>query len=76
MIKEGEAILVILPNGPILEATVFGYDHLLDLAILKVDPALHPLEEIEWGNSDEVQIGEWAIAIGYPFAVLSEISEG
>ena len=75
VIKEGDTILVILPDHSILEATVFGYDHLLDLAILKVDPALYPLKEIEWSNSDEVQIGEWAIAIGYPYSLSMEGSQ-
>ncbi len=70
-----DEILVILSDGSILLATVFGYDHLLDLAILKVDPDKYPLEEIEWGNSDDVQIGEWTIAIGYPFSVFSEGSQ-
>ena len=70
-----DTILVILSDGSILVATVFGYDHLLDLAILEVDPDQYPLEEIEWGNSDDVQIGEWAIAIGYPFSFGLEGSQ-
>ncbi len=69
-------ILVIISNGSILEAAVLAYDHLLDLAVLKVDPIqFPPLEEIEWGNSDDVQIGEWAIAIGYPFSLSLEGSQ-
>ncbi len=50
------------------EVTLVGYDHLSDLAVLKIDPEkAPPLSEIEWGDSDNVQIGEPAIAIGYPY---------
>ena len=51
---------------------VLGYDHLSDLALLKVDPGDEQLTEIEWGDSDNVQVGEWAIAIGHPLAIKEE----
>ena len=48
--------------------SLVGYDHLSDLAVLKIDvEKAPPLSEIEWGNSDNLQIGEPAIAIGYPY---------
>ena len=66
-------IFAILPNRSPLKATVVGYDRLSDLAVLQVNPPEDkPLLEIEWGNSDRVQIGEWAIAIGYPYLFLME----
>lgn len=49
------------------KVTVVGYDHLSDLAVLEINPEkAPPLSEIEWGDSDNLQIGEPAIAIGYP----------
>ncbi|MDE0087235.1 MAG: trypsin-like peptidase domain-containing protein [Candidatus Poribacteria bacterium] len=69
-------IVVILPNGFIFSAVnVIGYDHLSDLAVLKVNPDNTSLSEIEWGNSDDLQIGESAIAIGYPYSIFMEGSQ-
>ena len=56
--------------------TVVGYDRLSDLAVLEIDPETTLLlSEIEWGNSDTVQIGEWAIAVGYPHQFQLEGSQ-
>ena len=61
-----------------MSATIVGWDRLSDLALL--DSSYLPPEynlplgvpesipEIEWGNSKNLQVGEWAIAIGYPRA--------
>ncbi|MBR0408228.1 MAG: trypsin-like peptidase domain-containing protein, partial [Clostridia bacterium] len=46
------------------EATVVGYDANLDIAVLEV-PGLD-LEPVELGDSDVLQVGEWAIVIGNP----------
>lgn len=58
---------VILSDGREFEATVVGEDYLSDLALLEIEaPNLRP---IEFGDSDNLLVGEWAIAIGHPFAV-------
>ena len=58
---------VILSDGREFEATVVGEDYLSDLALLEIEaPNLTP---IEFGDSDNLLVGEWAIAIGHPFAV-------
>ncbi len=72
---EDRDIFAVLPNGFILSATVIGYDHLSDIAVLKIDPDATSLSEIEWGDSDNVQIGESAIVIGYPYSIYMEGSQ-
>lgn len=67
--KEADEIIVTLPNGQsFINVALVGYDHLSDLAVLKIDQnETTSLPEIEWGDSDDVQVGEWTIAIGYPY---------
>ncbi|MDE0297002.1 MAG: trypsin-like peptidase domain-containing protein [Candidatus Poribacteria bacterium] len=58
---------VILSDGREFEATVVGEDYLSDLALLEIEAP--NLTQIEFGDSDDLLVGEWAIAIGHPFAV-------
>lgn len=51
-------------------------DELLDLAILKVDPAGLDLKPIAWGNSDKMRIGDWVVAIGNPLDLRGSVSKG
>ena len=60
-------IKVILFDKRELDAEILGSDPLSDLAVLKIDP--DNLEEVTIGNSDNLEIGEWVIAIGSPFGL-------
>ncbi|MDE0042130.1 MAG: trypsin-like peptidase domain-containing protein, partial [Candidatus Poribacteria bacterium] len=53
---------VILSDGREFEATVIGEDYLSDLALLEIEAP--NLAQIEFGDSDKLFVGEWAIAIG------------
>ena len=77
VIEGAEGIKVVLPNGREYKAKVVGKDagrQGTDLAVLKIGgdglPAL-PL-----GNSKELQIGEWVIAIGSPFGLAQTVTRG
>lgn len=48
-------------------ATVVGSDARNDVALLKVDVPPAELEPVQLGNSEDLQVGQWAIAIGNPF---------
>ena len=65
-LKQGSKIEVILPNNKdkTYSAKVVGRDSRTDLAVLKIDATDLPAVEI--GNSDEVKVGELAVAIGNP----------
>ncbi|MGE5570393.1 MAG: Do family serine endopeptidase [Rhodospirillales bacterium] len=56
-------------------ATIVGTDPELDLAVLKID-AGKPLKPVKIGNSDAVEVGDWAIAIGSPFGLEATVTAG
>jgi len=65
-------ITVTLTSGEKLEAKLVGTDPVSDIALLKVDGSNLPY--LNLGNSEEIVIGEWAIAFGNPFG-LFEIND-
>lgn len=70
VIEGADSTTVLLSDGREATAEVVGEDFLTDLAVLKIDvPELKP---IELGNAEDLLIGEWAIAIGHPFATMVE----
>ena len=67
VVDGANTIKVILFDKRELDAEILGSDPLSDLAVLKIDP--DNLEEVTIGNSDNLEIGEWVIAIGSPFGL-------
>jgi serine protease Do len=59
-------IIAVLPNGRSYAAKVVGVDPQTDLALLKIDAS--GLAAPQWADSDRVQVGQMAIAIGNPLA--------
>ncbi|MCL6590275.1 MAG: trypsin-like peptidase domain-containing protein [Firmicutes bacterium] len=59
-------ITVVLQNGKTYPAKVIGSDSRTDLAVLKINAVNLPV--LEWGDSNQVQVGQMAIAIGNPLA--------
>ena len=57
-----------LHDGKTLQAKLVGADAKTDLALLKVKTDIK-LKAVSWGNSDEVKVGNWAMAIGNPFGL-------
>ncbi|MBF0549354.1 MAG: trypsin-like peptidase domain-containing protein, partial [Deltaproteobacteria bacterium] len=68
-------ITVALGQDRTLEATVVGVDPDTDLAVVKVNSP-KPLPSIAMGNSDDLMIGETAIAIGNPFGLSHTVTVG
>jgi serine protease Do len=56
-------------------ARVVGIDPETDLAVIKIDPK-SPLVPVSIGNSDAVQVGDWAVAIGSPFGLEASVTAG
>jgi serine protease Do len=65
-------ISVTMTNGETIEARLIGSDKNSDVALLKIDK--NNLEHVKLGNSNDVIIGEWVIALGNPFG-LFEIND-
>jgi S1-C subfamily serine protease len=56
-------------NGDLHDAQVLGVDASTDLAAIKVDGAPDGVRPLELANSDDVQVGDTAVAIGYPLGL-------
>lgn len=60
--------IVTLTDGSQYNAKVIGTDHSSDICLLKIEAKNLPY--IQFGNSDEIMIGEWVIAFGNPFGLF------
>jgi serine protease Do len=56
-------------------ARLIGSDRETDVAVIKIDPK-RPLSPVIIGNSDAVQVGDWAVAIGSPFGLEATVTAG
>ncbi len=65
---------VTLHDGREFKARMVGRDQDTDMAVIKIDAKNLPA--IELTNSDEVQVGEWALAVGNPFDLTSTVTAG
>lgn len=61
-------------NKRVYPAQLVGTDPSTDLAVIKIDGK--DLPAISLGNSKEVQVGEWVIAVGNPFSLASTVTAG
>lgn len=75
VIEKAKEITVTLSNGKKYEAELIGGDSDLDLAIIKLKTD-EKLPILELGNSDNVKIGEWVIAIGNPLGLQNTVTVG
>ena len=66
VVEGAEEITIQTEAGFEYEARLVGLDQATDLAVLKIDTD-EEMDYIEFGDSDSVKVGEWAIAIGNPF---------
>ena len=74
VIANADAIEVFLFNEDSLDAEVVGSDEETDIALLKVAP--RDLVEIAIGDSNDVQVGDFVIAIGNPFGLGHTVTSG
>lgn len=76
VISGAEEILVNFSDGNTLKVEkIIGHDDRSDLALLKVNPK-KPLAEARFGSSEELQVGDWVMAIGNPFGLGGSVSVG
>ena len=68
VVANAERVVVTLPDGSDLPATVLGEDPLTDVAVLKVERS--GLPTVALGRSTDLMIGEWVVALGNPYAYL------
>lgn len=74
VVESSDEIEVILDDKREFNATVIGTDPTTDLALIKIQTEQLPF--VEYGNSDNVQVGEWVLAVGNPFDLTSTVTAG
>jgi serine protease Do len=75
VIENAEEITVITHDNEELKATLIGTDPKTDLALLKVETK-EKLPAVKWGDSDQLRIGDWVLAIGNPFGLGGTVTAG
>lgn len=67
VVADADRVIVTFPDGTEAEAEVIGQDPDSDLAVIKVDLPQKQLIPVKLGDSDNVKVGQLAVAIGNPF---------
>ncbi len=75
VIEGGGSIEVVLNNKKSYKGTVIGTDPNFDIALIKIDPK-EKLPFVSYGNSDDIKVGEWVLAVGNPFNLTSTVTAG
>lgn len=74
VVSRADSIRVTLADRRSFAAEVVGFDSLIDIALLKVEAT--DLQMARLGDSDNVQIGDWVLAIGHPLGMGSTLTHG
>jgi Do/DeqQ family serine protease len=74
VVQEAREITVTLNDKREYKATIVGTDPSTDLAVIRIDETNLPY--LTYGNSDDVKIGEWVLAVGNPFNLTSTVTAG
>lgn len=75
VVEDADQIKVKLANGKEYNGKVVGQDPKTDLALVKINGAsdLYPLQ---MGNSDDLKVGSWVVAVGSPFGLEQTVTAG
>ena len=76
VVDAGTYYEIVFPNGDRMEADLIGADPDSDLAVLKVEALPEGVEPLSLGDSESLEVGQFAIAIGNPFGEQSSMSWG
>lgn len=74
VVEGADKIMVHLNDRRVYEGTVIGRDPSTDIALLKIEAK--GLATLSYGNSDEVRVGEWVLAVGNPMNLTSTVTAG
>ena len=76
VVDQADRVVVTLKDGREFEGTVMGADTVTDLALVKINAKGANLPVASLGNSDGVQVGDWAIAVGNPLGLDNTVTLG
>jgi serine protease Do len=74
VVDNADEINITLSNKKTYKAKVIGTDPSYDLAVIKVEASGLPF--LLYGNSDDIKIGQWVLAIGYPLNLETTVTAG
>lgn len=74
VVKGADKITAVLNDGREIDAVLVGADSQTDVAVVKIEGNDFPF--LKLGNSDDIEIGEWVIAIGSPFQLEASVTVG
>ena len=76
VVSKADKVTVTLKDGREFEGKVTGTDEVTDLAVVKIDPQGQNLPVAPLGSSSELQVGDWAIAVGNPVGLNNTVTLG
>lgn len=74
VVRDAESIQVKLSNDKVYDAKVIGGDQKTDIAVIKINATDLPVAVL--GDSDKLEVGQWAVAIGNPFGLDRTMTVG
>jgi S1-C subfamily serine protease len=76
VVDSADRVTVTLKDGRTLDGEVRGVDEVTDLAVVKINGAGSALPVAALGDSEQVQVGDWAIAVGNPLGLDNTVTLG
>ena len=75
VVERVDRVTITLQNGNQVDGTVVGTDQVTDLALVKIKQ-FPGLVSAKLGDSEDIQVGDWAIALGTPYGLESTVTLG
>ena len=76
VIGKAEKVTVTLEDGTTYPAKIIGKYERMDIGVVKIEDGGKQFPHVVFGNSDAIKVGQWAIAIGNPFALDHTVTTG
>ena len=75
VVERVDRVIITLQNGNQVDGKVVGTDQVTDLALVEIKD-FAGLESAKLGDSEDIQVGDWAIALGTPYGLESTVTLG
>ncbi len=75
VVERVDNVIITLQNGAQVDGEVIGTDQVTDLALVKIEET-SDLKSAKLGNSEDIKVGDWAIALGTPYGLESTVTLG
>jgi len=76
VVQDADEVVVVLADRREMIAELIGSDESSDLAVMRIDGGDRPLPFIEFGDSDQIEVGDIVLAVGNPFGVGQTVTSG